>query len=73
MCVLPSWLTMRTSLAGNSSQTKNLCPPRVKSPCTSLSLSGLSIRATEEITAVLGVSASNIKREWNVAKAWLTR
>ena len=29
--------------------------------------------ATEEIAAVLGVSASTIKREWNVAKAWLTR
>jgi RNA polymerase sigma factor (TIGR02999 family) len=29
--------------------------------------------ATEEIAAVLGVSASTIKRDWNVAKAWLTR
>ena len=29
--------------------------------------------ATEEIAEVLGVSASTIKREWNVAKAWLTR
>jgi RNA polymerase sigma factor (TIGR02999 family) len=29
--------------------------------------------ATEEIAGVLGVSASTIKREWNVAKAWLTR
>jgi RNA polymerase sigma factor (TIGR02999 family) len=29
--------------------------------------------ATEEIAAVLNVSASTIKREWNVAKAWLTR
>jgi RNA polymerase sigma factor (TIGR02999 family) len=29
--------------------------------------------ATEEIAKVLGVSASTIKREWNVAKAWLTR
>ena len=29
--------------------------------------------ATEEIAAVLSVSASTIKREWNVAKAWLTR
>ncbi len=29
--------------------------------------------ATEEIAEVLGVSCSTIKREWNVAKAWLTR
>jgi RNA polymerase sigma factor (TIGR02999 family) len=29
--------------------------------------------ATEEIAEVLGVSASTIKRDWNVAKAWLTR
>jgi RNA polymerase sigma factor (TIGR02999 family) len=29
--------------------------------------------STEEIAEVLGVSASTIKREWNVAKAWLTR
>lgn len=29
--------------------------------------------ATEEIAEVLGVSASTVKREWNVAKAWLTR
>jgi RNA polymerase sigma factor (TIGR02999 family) len=28
---------------------------------------------TEEIAEVLGVSASTVKREWNVAKAWLTR
>lgn len=31
---------------------------------------GLSI---EEIGAVLGVSRSTVKREWNVAKAWLMR
>jgi len=31
---------------------------------------GLSI---EEIGEVLGVSRSTVKREWNVAKAWLTR
>ena len=31
---------------------------------------GLSI---EEIGAVLGVSRSTVKREWNVAKAWLSR
>jgi RNA polymerase sigma factor (TIGR02999 family) len=29
--------------------------------------------ATEEIAEVMGVSASTVKREWNVAKAWLTR
>lgn len=29
--------------------------------------------ATEEIAEVLGVSPSTVKREWNVAKAWLTR
>jgi RNA polymerase sigma factor (TIGR02999 family) len=29
--------------------------------------------ATEEIAEVLGVSSSTVKREWNVAKAWLTR
>jgi RNA polymerase sigma factor (TIGR02999 family) len=29
--------------------------------------------ATEEIAEVLGVSASTVKRDWNVAKAWLTR
>ena len=29
--------------------------------------------ATEEIALVLGVSASTVKRDWNVAKAWLTR
>jgi RNA polymerase sigma factor (TIGR02999 family) len=29
--------------------------------------------ATEQIAEVLGVSASTVKREWNVAKAWLTR
>jgi RNA polymerase sigma factor (TIGR02999 family) len=29
--------------------------------------------ATEEIAEVLGISASTVKREWNVAKAWLTR
>jgi DNA-directed RNA polymerase specialized sigma24 family protein len=27
----------------------------------------------EEIAEVLGVSSSAVKREWNVAKAWLTR
>jgi RNA polymerase sigma factor (TIGR02999 family) len=31
---------------------------------------GLSI---EEIAEVLNISASTVKREWNVAKAWLTR
>jgi len=31
---------------------------------------GLSI---EEIGDVLGISRSTVKREWNVAKAWLTR
>lgn len=31
---------------------------------------GLSI---EEIGEVLGISRSTVKREWNVAKAWLTR
>ena len=29
--------------------------------------------ATEEISEVLGISSSTVKREWNVAKAWLTR
>jgi RNA polymerase sigma factor (sigma-70 family) len=29
--------------------------------------------ATEEIAEVLGISASTVKREWNVAKAWLIR
>jgi RNA polymerase sigma factor (TIGR02999 family) len=29
--------------------------------------------ATEEIAEVLCVSPSTVKREWNVAKAWLTR
>jgi RNA polymerase sigma factor (TIGR02999 family) len=29
--------------------------------------------ATQEIAEVLGISASTVKREWNVAKAWLTR
>lgn len=29
--------------------------------------------STEEIAAALDVSPSTIKREWNVAKAWLTR
>ena len=29
--------------------------------------------ATEEIAVVLGISASTVKRDWNVAKAWLTR
>jgi RNA polymerase sigma factor (TIGR02999 family) len=29
--------------------------------------------ATEEIADVLGISASTVKRDWNVAKAWLTR
>jgi len=29
--------------------------------------------ATEEIAGVLGISASTVKREWSVAKAWLTR
>jgi RNA polymerase sigma factor (TIGR02999 family) len=29
--------------------------------------------ATEEIADVLGVSASTVKRDWNVAKAWLIR
>lgn len=29
--------------------------------------------ATEEIAHVLGVSASTVKRDWSVAKAWLTR
>jgi RNA polymerase sigma-70 factor, ECF subfamily len=31
---------------------------------------GLSI---EEIGELLGISRSTVKREWNVAKAWLTR
>jgi RNA polymerase sigma-70 factor (ECF subfamily) len=29
--------------------------------------------ATEEIAEVLDISPSTVKREWNVAKAWLTR
>ena len=29
--------------------------------------------ATEEIALVLDISASTVKRDWNVAKAWLTR
>jgi len=29
--------------------------------------------ATEEIAKVLGISSSTVKRDWNVAKAWLTR
>jgi RNA polymerase sigma factor (TIGR02999 family) len=29
--------------------------------------------ATEEIAEVLGISASTVKRDWNVAKLWLTR
>lgn len=29
--------------------------------------------AIEEIGQTLGISASTVKREWNVAKAWLTR
>ena len=29
--------------------------------------------AIEEIAGTLGVSASTVKRDWNVAKAWLTR
>lgn len=29
--------------------------------------------AIEEIGLALGISASTVKREWNVAKAWLTR
>jgi RNA polymerase sigma factor (TIGR02999 family) len=29
--------------------------------------------STEEIAQVLTISASTVKREWNVAKAWLTR
>ena len=29
--------------------------------------------ATDEIAGVLGISASTVKRDWNVAKAWLTR
>jgi RNA polymerase sigma factor (sigma-70 family) len=29
--------------------------------------------ATDEIAKVLGISASTVKRDWNVAKAWLTR
>jgi RNA polymerase sigma factor (TIGR02999 family) len=29
--------------------------------------------ATEDIADVLGISASTVKRDWNVAKAWLTR
>ena len=29
--------------------------------------------AIEEIARVLGVSSSTVKRDWNVAKAWLTR
>jgi RNA polymerase sigma factor (TIGR02999 family) len=28
---------------------------------------------TEEAAEVLGISASTVKRDWNVAKAWLTR
>jgi RNA polymerase sigma factor (TIGR02999 family) len=29
--------------------------------------------STEEIAEVLGISSSTVKRDWNVAKAWLTR
>jgi RNA polymerase sigma-70 factor, ECF subfamily len=29
--------------------------------------------ATEEIAEVLGISPSTVKRDWNLAKAWLTR
>ena len=29
--------------------------------------------ASEEIAEVLGISPSTVKRDWNVAKAWLTR
>jgi RNA polymerase sigma factor (TIGR02999 family) len=29
--------------------------------------------ATEDIAEVLGISASTVKRDWNVAKAWLAR
>jgi RNA polymerase sigma factor (sigma-70 family) len=28
--------------------------------------------AVEDIAEVLGISASTVKRDWNVAKAWLT-
>lgn len=28
---------------------------------------------TEEIAQVLGISPSTVKRDWNVAKAWLSR
>jgi RNA polymerase sigma-70 factor (ECF subfamily) len=27
--------------------------------------------ATEEIAEILGISPSSVKRDWNVAKAWL--
>ena len=39
-------MTFFIQLAGNSSQTKNLCPSKVNSPCMSLSLPGLVIRWT---------------------------
>jgi RNA polymerase sigma factor (TIGR02999 family) len=29
--------------------------------------------STEEIADVLGISPSTVKRDWNMAKAWLTR
>jgi RNA polymerase sigma factor (sigma-70 family) len=29
--------------------------------------------ANEEIAEVLGISRSTVKRDWNVAKAWLSR
>jgi RNA polymerase sigma factor (sigma-70 family) len=27
--------------------------------------------ATEEIAEILGISPSTVKRDWNIAKAWL--
>jgi len=38
-----------------------------------VALSSFGGLVTEEIAEVLGISASTVKRDWNVAKAWLTR
>jgi DNA-directed RNA polymerase specialized sigma subunit len=41
--------------------------------CRIVEMRFFGVLSIEEIGQVLGISRSTVKREWNVAKAWLSR